>query len=250
MATVLELAREVRLRLVSKDTGCLTIDYPDSTVSIHFSDGTIATERPVFLSCFARHPVDFHFKPMEVQRPRQPDSGVSLLIDAIDAIDQKFLIRIWEPYTEWHIRYRMDEDLHNTNVKQHLHTDTGLLRRLMRLAVSGSATLERPTILISDEMDQIEKAFKTRNWPDVLGVHHTSIDAEIKQAYRRLARRFHPDRWVTSADMKQRDRIERTFQRVSRAYMELRRPRPTTPRLRIGPKPRRSLWEKMTDLIR
>ena len=69
MATVLELAREVRHRLVSKDTGCLTVDYPDSTVSIHLSDGTVAAERAVFLSCFARNPVDFQFKTMKSRNP-------------------------------------------------------------------------------------------------------------------------------------------------------------------------------------
>jgi hypothetical protein len=250
MATVLELAREVRHRLVSRDTGCLTVDYPESTVSIHLSDGTVAAERAVFLSCFARNPVDFQFKTIKSRHPGRYVPGASLLIEAIEAIDHKFLIRVWEPYAEWRIIFRLDEDLHNTFVKQHLAADSDLLRRLMRLAVSGSATLERPTILITDEMEQIEKAFVSGNWHKVLGVGHASEKSEIKQAYRKLARRFHPDRWVTSADMRHRDRIERTFQNVSRAYIELHRPSQSRPQLLVGPKPKKSLWEKMSGLGR
>jgi hypothetical protein len=250
MATVLELAREVRHRLVSKDTGCLTVDYPDSTVSIHMSDGTVAAERAVFTSCFSRNPVDFQFKAMERPNSGRYAPGASLLIEAIEAIDHKSLIRVWEPYSEWRIVFRLDEDLHNTFVKQHLAANSDLLRRLMRLAVSGSATLERPTILITEEMKQIEEAFVSGNWHKVLGVGHASEKSEIKRAYRKLARRFHPDRWVTSADMRHRDRIERTFQRVSRSYIELYRPSEARPQLLVGPKPKLSFWEKLSGLGR
>jgi hypothetical protein len=120
----------------------------------------------------------------------------------------------------------------------------------MRLTVSGSVTLEAPRISIADEMEQIEKAFVNGRWRDVLGVDHRSADSEVKKAYRKLARRFHPDRWVLSSDMKQRDRIERTFQRVSRAYMQLQSPQPITPQLCVGPKPTKSLWEKMSGFVR
>jgi hypothetical protein len=250
MPTVLELAREVRHRLVSRHTGCLTVDYPEKSVSIHFCDGTVAPEGAVFLSCFTRNPVDFQFRTLKDRNPGRYVPGSSLLIEAIEAIDQKFLIRIWEQYADCRIVFRLDEDLHNTFVKQHLSTDSGLLRRLMRLAVSGSATIEPPTILIADEMDQIEKAFTARRWRDVLGVTHTTDAAEIKQAYRKLARRFHPDRWVNSADMKHRDRIERTFQHVSRAYIELHRPTQSRPVLMVGPKPKKSFWEKMSSIVR
>jgi preprotein translocase subunit Sec63 len=121
---------------------------------------------------------------------------------------------------------------------------------MMRLAVTGSATLERPTILITEEMDRIEEAFMSGNWNKVLGVGHASEKFEIKQAYRKLARRFHPDRWVTSVNMRHRDRIERTFQHVSRAYIELYRPRQARPQLLIGPKPKKSIWERVSGLGR
>lgn len=250
MATVLELAREVRHRLVSKATGCLTVDYPDSKVSIPLSEGTIAAERAVILSCLSRNPVDFQFKAMEGPNAGRYVPGASLLIEAIEAIDHKCLIRVWEPYAEWRIVFRLDEVLHNTFVKQHLASDSDLLRRLMRLAVAGSAILERPTILITEEMEQIEAAFTSGNWHKVLGVGHASEKFEIKQAYRKLARRFHPDRWVTSSDMRHRDRVERTFQRVSHAYIELHRPSRSGPVLLVGPKPKTSIWEKVSSLGR
>jgi hypothetical protein len=250
MATVIELAQEVRHRLVSKATGCLTVDYPDGTVSIYFWDGMVASERAEFISCLARNPVDFQFDAMKDRNPGQYAPGASLLIEAIEAIEPKFLVRVWESYADWRIVFRLDENLHNTFVRQHLNSNTEVLHRLMRLAVSGSARLERPTILISDEMETIEEAFAAGNWRKVLGVRQGSETSEIKQAYRKLARRFHPDRWITSADMRQRDRIERTFQHISRAYMELYRPRTPRPQLLVGTRPKKSLWEKVSDLVR
>jgi hypothetical protein len=248
MTTVLELAREVRHRLVSKETGCLTVDYPDSKVSILLCEGTIATERQVMLSCFSRNPVDYQFQAMERPNVGRYVPGASLLIEAIEAMDRQCLIHAWEPYAEWRIVFRPDEDLHNTFVKQHLASGSDLLQRLMRLAVAGSATLERPIILIHEEMEQIEEAFISGNWHKVLGVGHSSEKFEIKRAYRKLARRFHPDRWVTSSDMRHRDRIERTFQRVSRAYIELYRPHQPQPQLLVGPKPKTSIWGKVSVL--
>jgi len=250
MATVLELAQEVRHRLVSKATGCLTVDYPDSKVSIHFWDGTVASDRAVFMSSLARNPVDFQFEPMKEKTSGPYVPGASLLFEAIEAIEPKFLVRVWESYADWRILFRLDENLHNTFVRQHLNSDTEVLHRLMRLAVSGSATIERPTILISDEMAAIEEAFASGNWRKVLGVSQGSETAEIKQAYRRLARRFHPDRWTTSGDMRQRDRIERTFQHISRAYVELHRPRLARPQRLFGSKLKKSLWEKVSSLVR
>jgi DnaJ-like protein len=250
MVTVLELAREIRHLLVSKETGCLTVEYPDSTISIHVADGTIAAERGVLLSCLSRNPLDFHFKLMERPNAGRYVPGASLLLEAIESIEQKSLCRVWEPYAEWRIVFRLDEELHNTFVKQHLTSDTDILRRMLRLSVSGSATLERPTILITEEMERIEEASASGNWHKVLGIGRSSERFEIKQAYRRLARRFHPDRWVSSVDMRHRDRIERTFQHVSRAYIELYRPRQASPQLLVGPKPKQSVWEKISGLGR
>ena len=245
-----ELAREVRHRLVSKDTGCLTVEYTDSSVLIDIADGALAVERSLLLACFARNPVDFQFEALKSRKPGRYVPGASLLIEAIEAIEAKSLIRIWEPYAEWRIVFRLDEDLHNTFVKKHLESDGDVLRRLMRLAVAGTATLERPTLLIGEEIARIEAAFAARNWRKVLGVGNTGERSEIKQAYRKLARRFHPDRWATSSDMRHRDRIERTFQHVSRAYIELNRPTLARPQLLVGPRPKASLWQKLSGLVR
>jgi len=250
MATVYELAREVRHRLVSKETGCLTVEFPDSSVSIQISEGTVAADRSVLLTCFARNPVDFQFSPLKNRKSGHYVPGASLLIEAMEAIDSDNLIRIWEPYADWRILFRLDETLHNTFVKQHLSKDAEVLRRLMRLAVSGTATLQRPTLLISEEMERIQEAFAAGNWHRVLGVGHKSEKSEIKQAYRKLARRFHPDRWVTSPDMRHRDRIEKTFQIVSHAYVALYRPRLARPQLLLGPTPKKSLWEKVSGFVR
>lgn len=249
MATILELAREVRHRLVSKDTGCLTVDYAEDAVSIRFRDGSVASERPAFMSCFARDPVDFHFTSMEIQDPGESGLGASLLIEAIESIEPQTLVRVWEPYGDWKIGFRMDPDIHDTFVKQHLATEIGRLRRLMRLAVSGSVTLEPPVVSITDEIEKIEKAFEAGDWYQVLGVENTALEADIKQSYRKLARRFHPDRWVTSQDLKMRDRIERTFQSVSRAYTELQRPTPVTPLRLVEKKRKKAFWERMCGLV-
>jgi hypothetical protein len=202
------------------------------------------------MSCFVRNPVDFHFKSSGIQNPAEPGFGASLLVEAIEAIDQSFLLRIWEPYADWRIRFRSDPEIHNSLVKEHLAADTARLRRLLRLAVSGSISLEPPTTLLTDEIDQIEKSFASGDWRQVLGVDYSTADSGIKQAYRKLARRFHPDRWITSADMKLRDRIERTFQKVSHAYSELQNPHPTTHRLIAGTKQKKSFWEKMSGFVR
>jgi len=250
MATVLELAREVRLRLISRETGCLTVEFPDETVAIYLWDGTVATEREVFLSCFVRNPTDFQFKPMDVSDPNEARFGASLLIEAIERIDPKFLVRVWEPYSEWKISFRMDPDIHNTLVKDHFANAIERLRRLMRLTVSGAASLEPPKSSIVDEIGQIERAFAAGNWRQVLSVNVASSESDIKQAYRKLARRFHPDRWVTSPDMPLRDRIERTFQSVSRAYSELQHPSTTVTLYLKGSIAKKALWQRMLSFVR
>jgi len=250
MATVLELAREVRLRLISRDTGCLNVEFPDQTVALYFWDGTVATEREIFLSCFARNPSDFQFKSMEIRDSKEARHGASLLIEAIEGIDPKFLVRVWEPYAEWRISFHADPEIHNTRVKDHLSNAVEHLRRLMRLTVSGSMILEPPKTSIIDEISQIDEAFESGRWHEVLGVNHTSSESDLKQAYRKLARRFHPDRWATCPDMQLRDKIERTFQSVSRAYSELQRPSTTAILYLEGPVARKAFWQRMFGFVR
>jgi hypothetical protein len=249
MATVLDLAREVRHRLNSRDTGCLAVDYAGDTVAIHLSDGAILTGRAAFLSYFTRNPTDFRFKAMPVPNTSGSGSSISLLIEAIEAIDQKFLICAWSPHTNWRIGYPRDPAIHNTFVRDHLGANSTHLRRLTRLVVSGSATLEAPNTLIVDEIREIEMAFGEGNWHEVLGLHHSAETFEIKKAYRKRARRFHPDRWVTSPDAKLRDRVERTFKIIGQAYGELSRSQPATPLRLIGPKPRPAFWKRLFGFV-
>lgn len=58
----------------------------------------------------------------------------------------------------------------------------------------------------------------TKNLYDLLGVQRTATEAEIKQAYRRLALKYHPDRGGTETD-------EAKFKEISEAYQVLSDPK-------------------------
>ena len=236
MATILELAREVRQHLVSRDTGCLLVSYPEEPVSIEFSDGSIKTNRDVFLSCFRQDPVDFNFKSTDVPPPGEFSAGgASLLIEAIEAIDPAALSRVWEPYSDWKIGFQSDPEINNTLVSKHLEGNPERLRRLMRLATSGTVTLAPPIKSpIADEVDRICEAAEAENWRGILGVEEGAGPTDIKQAFRRLALKFHPDRWETHADPRVRDRMEQAFIHINRANRELSPPKPV-----VAPKPDR-----------
>jgi hypothetical protein len=248
MATILELAREIRQRLVAKDTGCLTVVYDKEEVSIHFSDGAVTTERGVFLSCFGRDPEDFRFMAVDVP-PSASGSGVSLLLEAIEAMEPASLERIWGRYADWKIGFRLDPDIHNTRVKQHIQTKPERLRRLMRLAVSGSLTLEPPRNSISDDIQRILEVTGPEPWHQILGIDASTTEGEIRRAFRKLATRLHPDRWVTTADFELQARAEHAFKRVSQAYTELMKPRPIS-RPSLPPKPDNSLWRGLRKVGR
>jgi tetratricopeptide (TPR) repeat protein len=60
---------------------------------------------------------------------------------------------------------------------------------------------------------------------DVLGLEKTATEAQVKEAYFRLARRFHPDVHHDPALADLRDKIEAIFVRLGEAYEVLRNPR-------------------------
>jgi tetratricopeptide (TPR) repeat protein len=66
---------------------------------------------------------------------------------------------------------------------------------------------------------------KTRNHFEVLGIPRSSTEQHVKEAYFRLARRFHPDvhHDTTLSDL--RDKLEAVFIRLGEAYEVLRNPR-------------------------
>jgi len=246
MATVLELAREVRHRLNTKDSGSLYVEFAGDTSVIQMSDGFIRSGKAAFLACFKRNPIDFRFKSMTAPNSTGThEAGISLLNEAIEAIDDQLLTHAWESHQNWRVTYSRDSSIHNTFVRDHLGSSSSQLRRLTRLVVSGSATLEAPNTLISDEIRNIEMAFETQSWHEVLGLHESANASEIKKAYRKRARRFHPDRWVSSPDAKLRDRTEKTFKIIGRAYVELSQSRPVQPQRLIGPKPRLAFLRKL-----
>jgi curved DNA-binding protein CbpA len=66
---------------------------------------------------------------------------------------------------------------------------------------------------------------KHRTHFEVLGLERASTEAQVKEAYFRLARRFHPDVHHDPALADLRDKIEAIFVRLGEAYEVLRNPR-------------------------
>jgi hypothetical protein len=75
------------------------------------------------------------------------------------------------------------------------------------------------------EILESSEGLKTRNHFEVLGLSRSAGEAEVKEAYFRLAKRFHPDvhHGESLADL--RDELERVFIRLGEAYDVLRDPR-------------------------
>ncbi|HZM48922.1 MAG TPA: DUF4388 domain-containing protein [Vicinamibacteria bacterium] len=68
-------------------------------------------------------------------------------------------------------------------------------------------------------------ALKHHTHFQVLGLERTATEAQVKEAYFRLARRFHPDVHHDPALADLRDKIEAIFVRLGEAYEVLRNPR-------------------------
>ena len=88
------------------------------------------------------------------------------------------------------------------------------------------------------EIAEAAAGIASRTHFEVLGVPRTAREAEIKEAYFRLARRFHPDVHHASSLSDLRDSLEAVFIRLGQAYEVLRDPRRRAEyEERLGPRP-------------
>ena len=259
MATILELARELRHHIVSHSTGRLQISFPDHLRSIDFSDGTIVSSREDLLPCLEEAASKFSFSSMTIPPPDALQSGAALLIEAMESVDGDAIQRIWKPYQDWTVLLPQDPDLHNSVVSSHTNKGTGRLRRMLRLAVSGALTLEpRVARSINEAIEHIRKATGRGDYWRALNVDRSSSSDEIKKAYRNLVRRFHPDRWHSTDDQDLKERTagafrdvqhcyERAIQAVPRSLPAPSAPSPSEPRpaaMGVAPEPVRKLVQE------
>ncbi len=75
------------------------------------------------------------------------------------------------------------------------------------------------------EILEMQQALKTKNHFEVLGISRASGEAEVKEAYFRLAKRFHPDAHHGGSLSDLRDTLETVFIQLGEAYEVRRDPR-------------------------
>ena len=75
------------------------------------------------------------------------------------------------------------------------------------------------------EIAEAHETLRTKNHFEILGIERTATDAQVKEAYFRLAKRFHPDTHHDPNMADLRDKLEAVFIRLGEAYEVLRNPR-------------------------
>jgi tetratricopeptide (TPR) repeat protein len=89
------------------------------------------------------------------------------------------------------------------------------------------------------EIQEAWEGLKTRNHFEVLGLSRSVGETEVKEAYFRLAKRFHPDVHHRASLGDMREKLEAVFIRLGQAYEELRDPRKRADyEERLGRRPR------------
>jgi len=75
------------------------------------------------------------------------------------------------------------------------------------------------------EIGEMFDGLKTRNHFEILGIQRASNETQVKEAYFRLARRFHPDTQHDTSLADLASQIEAVFIRIGQAYETLRNPK-------------------------
>jgi curved DNA-binding protein CbpA len=101
-----------------------------------------------------------------------------------------------------------------TSTKHHQHVDLTKAQRQMEQETEAEEKQELEAYL-----NRVENA---SNYYQVLGVSPTSSTEEIKTAYFRLARRFHPDKYHKEAGTDLYRRVQSAFGEIARAYETLK----------------------------
>jgi len=92
-------------------------------------------------------------------------------------------------------------------------------------AAGPAATVDDKTEERRREVLEAWEGLKTHNHFEVLGIPRASGEAEVKEAYFRLARRFHPDAHHAASLGDLRDKLEQVFIHLGEAYEVLRDPK-------------------------
>ncbi len=219
MATILEMARKIRHHIVSHSTGRLELTYSHCLRSVDFSEGTIVSTREEVFPCFEEAPLEVSFHPIQIPPPDELQSGAALLIEAMESLGDRTLQRVWKPYKSWTVLLPEDPDVHETGVGTHMEKGTGRLRRMLRLAVSGALTLEPPVSKsVEEEIQEIRAATGRGDYWQVLNVARSASPEDLKKAYRKRVRQFHPDRWYSTEDRALKESVEGAFRDVHHCY--------------------------------
>ena len=219
MTTVLDLAREIRHHIISHSTGRLEIRYSQRLRSVDFSNGTIVSARDVVLPCFEEAPLTFSFRRMDIPPPNTLQSGAALLVEAMESMNDRTLQRVWEPYKNWTVLFPEDPEIHDTQVSTLLEKGGERSRSMLHLAVSGALTLGPPVAKSMDEeMKEIRTATARNDYWQVLNIARSASSEEVKKAFRKRVRQFHPDRWHSSHDRALEGRVEAAFRDVRYCY--------------------------------
>ena len=83
-------------------------------------------------------------------------------------------------------------------------------------------TSQPPTVGASNIDSFLERVRSAKTHYEVLDVTSGASQAEVKDAYYDLARRYHPDRFRTQADISLQAHIDSAFARITQAYDTLR----------------------------